>query len=164
MDFTYNEVGGTRGPLPAGFHHVERRVRIASGRAAFDAAAAALSRWDMHRGAGLRVQASTPTAEVDSAVTLKLGPVKIPCRVVYVVAEDNRSGFAYGTLPGHPEMGEELFVVEFDPSDDGVYAVIAAFSRPGRWYTRLGGPVARIVQQVLTDRYVAALRKSATPR
>lgn len=164
MDFTYDEVGGTRGPLPAGFHHVERRVRIATGRAAYDAAASALSSWGMHRRVGMKVRASTPTAEVDSTVTLSLGPIKIPCRVVYVVSEENRAGFAYGTLSGHPEVGEELFVVEFDPADDGVYAVIAAFSRPGRWYTRMGGPIGHLAQRVFTDRYVAALRKSATPR
>jgi len=161
MDYTYDEVGGTRGPLPAGFHHVERRVRIGTGRLVYDAAASALFRWDMHRGAGLGVRASTPIADVGSTVTLTLGPVKIPCGVVYVVAEQNRTGFAYGTLPGHPENGEELFVVEFDPSDDGVYGVIAAFSRPGRWYTRLGGPLGRLTQRVFTDRYICALRNAA---
>jgi uncharacterized protein (UPF0548 family) len=31
---------------------------------------------------------------------------KAPVRVVYVVDEPTRRGFAYGTLPGHPESGE----------------------------------------------------------
>lgn len=159
MDFTYDEVGATRGPLPAGYHHLERRVRIGSGRSAYEAAASALMRWDMHRGAGLHVRASTETAEVDSVVTLTLGPVKIPCRVIYLVAEPNRTGFAYGTLPGHPEQGEERFVVDIE-ADESVYAVITAFSRPGRWYTRLGGPFGRLAQRIYTDRYLRALQKA----
>ncbi len=161
MNFTYDEVGATRGPLPVGYHHLDRRVPIGTGRGAFDAAASALTAWDMHRGAGLGVRASTPTAEVDSTVTLTLGPVKIPCRVIYIVAERNRTGFAYGTLPGHPEQGEELFVVEIDEADETVYAAITAFSRPGRWYTRLGGPIGRLTQRFYTDRYLAALRRAA---
>jgi uncharacterized protein (UPF0548 family) len=36
-----------------------------------------------------------------------LWPRDVPCRVVYVVDEPRRAGFAYGTLPGHPEIGGE---------------------------------------------------------
>ncbi|HEV8560641.1 MAG TPA: DUF1990 family protein [Actinophytocola sp.] len=35
-----------------------------------------------------------------------------PGRVVHVVEEEHRRGFAYGTLPGHPECGEEAFLLE----------------------------------------------------
>lgn len=35
-----------------------------------------------------------------------------PCQVVYVLDEPDRQGFAYGTLPGQPESGEEAFVIE----------------------------------------------------
>lgn len=162
MDLTYSNVGGTRGALPAGFHHVDRRVVVGRGRAGYDAAVASLMNWDMHRGSGLRVDADTPTAETGSAVVLRLGPVRIPCRVVYVVAEPCRAGFAYGTLDGHPEQGEECFLVEYDEEDEAVHAHIRAFSRPGRWFTRVGGPVGRLVQRVVTDRYVAALRRAAS--
>jgi uncharacterized protein (UPF0548 family) len=34
---------------------------------------------------------------------------------------------------------------------------ITAFSAPGRWFTRLGGPLARLVQSRMTRRYLAAL-------
>ena len=43
-----------------------------------------------------------------SEVIVHLGPVRAPCRVVYVVDEPDRRGFAYGTLPGHPEIDGEL--------------------------------------------------------
>lgn len=160
MDLSYAEIGATRGRLPSGYHHVERRVRIGDGRASFDSVAAALRSWEVHRRAGLRAEASSPTADDGTTVVLHLGPVRIPCRVVYVVDEPQRAGFAYGTLPGHPERGEECFLVEID--DDGeVYAHIRAFSRPGTWYTKLGGPIGRAVQRWFTDRYVAAMRAAA---
>jgi uncharacterized protein (UPF0548 family) len=34
---------------------------------------------------------------------------------------------------------------------------ITAFSKPGRWFTRLGAPLARLVQTRMTRRYLAAL-------
>jgi uncharacterized protein (UPF0548 family) len=48
---------------------------------------------------------------------------------VYVVSETGRSGLAYGTLPRHPESGEEAFLLE--QQDDGtVTFTVTAFSRP----------------------------------
>ncbi|WP_072802136.1 DUF1990 domain-containing protein [Rhodococcoides yunnanense] len=161
LQLTYSEVGRTAGPLPTGYHHVDRREPIGHGRDGFRAAADALVSWGMHRGAGLSVDATSGAAEVGSTVLMRIGPVRIPCRVVAVIDEPNRRGFAYGTLPGHPEQGEELFVVEFDPDSRAVTAHIAAFSRPGRWFTRLGGPLGRVVQRLATDRYFAALRRAA---
>ncbi|QCB50844.1 DUF1990 domain-containing protein [Rhodococcus sp. PAMC28707] len=161
MELTYPEIGGTKGPMPAGYHHLDRRVRIGTGRGAFEAAADALSEWQMHRKSGLGVDTSTPRAEADTVVVLTLGRIRIPCRVVYLIDSPDRRGFAYGTLPGHPEQGEECFAVEFDPTNDAVFAHIRAFSRPGRWFTALGGPVGRRVQKLFTDRYLAALRTYA---
>ncbi len=89
-----------------------------------------------------------------SAVELRLGPVRIPVRIVRVVDEPDRRGFVYGTLPGHPEVGEEAFLAERDAA--GTWVHVRAFSRPGRWYARLGGPVTRLAQARMTERYVRA--------
>lgn len=161
-ELTYSEHGATRAEtLPAGYHHVHRDVPVGTGRAAFTAAADALLSWRVHRGAGLSVSASAPTAEPGVVVAMRFGPkpigLLVPCRVVYRVDEPDTRGFAYGTLPGHPERGEEAFLVSLD-GDGTVRLVIRAFSRPATLLTRLGGPVARRVQAVVTDRYVAALR------
>jgi len=83
-------------------------------------------------------------------------PVKAPVRVVYVVDEPGRLGFAYGTLPGHPESGEELFLVEH-LADDSVWIVIRAFSRPSTWFYALGLPVLRIFQARATKKYLRSL-------
>ena len=72
------------------------------------------------------------------------------CRVVYTVGDTgplSKFGFAYGTLPGHVESGEERFLVEWDRSDDAVWYDIIAFSRPHQFSARLGYPVVRRLQK-----------------
>lgn len=158
---TYAEVGATAGALPAGYHHVRRSEMIGDGTTVFADAVDALMSWQMHTRAGLEVIASQPRAAPDAVVLMRLGiagrGLVVPCRIVYEVASERRIGFAYGTLPGHPERGEESFVVEL--LDDGqVLLEITAFSRPARWFTRLGGPLSRRAQALMTTRYFRALR------
>jgi uncharacterized protein (UPF0548 family) len=156
---TYTQVGATGRPdgMPDGFNHVSAVHRIGSGRDCFEAAGAAVLRFGMLRGAGVRVTASTEVAEVGTVVVGRLGPFAAPCRVVYVLDEPHRRGFAYGTLPGHPVAGEERFSVRFDPASESVYAEVAAFSRPRTWWARLGAPALTVVQKLVTQRYLRAL-------
>ena len=157
LRFTYREVGATAGPLPAGYHHIRKSAVIGSGRNRFEDAAADVMRWGMLRGAGVRVDAGTEVARVGAGVIVGIGPIRAPCRVVYVIDERDRRGFAYGTLPGHAESGEELFAVRYDPATDAVYAEVTAFSRHATWWSRLGGPVTSLAQRVITKRYLKAL-------
>lgn len=98
----------------------------------------------------------------DSAMlTIPVGFLRFhaPCRVIYVIDEPDRKGFAYGTLPGHPESGEEAFVVS--QTDDGsVWLTIRAFSRPasGKWWAVY--PLLWLAQTVFTRRYFRALSDS----
>jgi uncharacterized protein (UPF0548 family) len=87
--------------------------------------------------------------------------IEAPCRVVYTVDEPNRRGFAYGTLPGHPESGEEAFMVELDPDGDEVSLTVKAFSRPASRLARVSGPLSHKIQHLITDRYFRALRDLA---
>lgn len=89
---------------------------------------------------------------------IPMGPftVTAPLRVVYLIEEANRVGFAYGTMRGHPESGEESFIVEMH-DDDSVWLTIRAFSRPSTWYYRLAYPILRIQQARFTKRYLRAL-------
>jgi uncharacterized protein (UPF0548 family) len=157
LQLTYVEVGATAGPLPDGYHHVARSAVIGSGRARYEDAAQKVMRWGMLRGAGVRVRPSTEVAAVGSEVLVGIGPVQAPCRVVYVIDDANRSGFAYGTLPGHPESGEELFAVRYDPATEAVHAEVVAFSRHATWWSKLGSPVTSLAQRVITARYLTAL-------
>ncbi|GER21655.1 DUF1990 domain-containing protein [Zafaria cholistanensis] len=158
--FSYSEVGATRGPLPDGYQTVVQRRVLGRGGELFRTAAERLLTWEMHRGAGIRVPASTPRAAPGLSVELRLGPgrfaIAAGCRVVYVIDEPRRQGFAYGTLHGHPERGEERFCLDWH--DDGtVEFTITAFSVPAFWWVRAAGLLARWIQRAVTGRYLRAL-------
>ncbi|WP_371495929.1 DUF1990 domain-containing protein [Kitasatospora sp. NBC_00374] len=167
--FSYREVGATTrpGPLPDGYHHLHHRVLIGHGRDVLEAAGAAVTTWRMHREAGVRVHSPAGRAEagvrVDCAVGA--GPLRIvaPCRVVWAAREPDRIGFSYGTLGGHPERGEEAFVVELDAAL-AVWFTVTAFSRPARWYTRLAGPAVPVLQKLYARRCGRVLRRIAADR
>ncbi|QVQ53790.1 DUF1990 domain-containing protein [Spiractinospora alimapuensis] len=157
----YTRPGATRLPHPPrGFTPTRRANVLGHGREFFTQAATALMAWELHHRAGLRVHPTTPHAEEGAEVllTLGIGPLAIPapCRVVYTIDEPRRQGYAYGTLDGHPEQGEELFCLHHLP-DDRVVLTITAFSRPTLWWSRLGAPVSRLVQKSITERYLRVL-------
>jgi uncharacterized protein (UPF0548 family) len=165
--FTYEEVGATaKRPFPAGYTHDGIRVDIGAGDEVWEKAQDALRTWQGHRHAGATIAPTNAGLDADVVViaTVRVGPVFVvaPCRIVYATLEANRFGFAYGTLPGHPERGEEAFHVLRDPH--GVVSVeIVAFSRPASTVTRLGAPVARAIQQRTTRRYLEGIRAHAVP-
>lgn len=82
--------------------------------------------------------------------------IRSPVRVVYVIDEPLRRGFAYGTLPGHPEDGEEAFVVE-QAADGSVWLTVTAFSRPSSRFWRAVSPALRVAQELITRRYLRSL-------
>jgi uncharacterized protein (UPF0548 family) len=157
---TYAQVGASRDEnLPRGFHHVRVRKRIGDA-AVFDRAITGLRTWVAHDGAGLRIYPHEPVAPGATVIAVtSVGPMHIaaPCRIVAVFKEPDSFGFAYGTLPGHPERGEESFIVE--RRDDATYFCVSAFSRPVDPLARLSGPVGRAVQRAVARRYVNALQR-----
>jgi uncharacterized protein (UPF0548 family) len=157
---TYAPIGASRDEnLPRGFHHVRVEERIGDA-AAFDRAIAALRTWVAHEGSGLSIyphEPVVPGATVIAVTSVGLMHIVAPCRIVAVFKEPDSFGFAYGTLPGHPESGEESFIVE--RRDDATYFCVSAFSRPVDPWARLAGPVGRAVQRSVTRHYVNALRR-----
>lgn len=163
-ELTYAEVGATQGTdLPDGYRHVHLTCTVGSGRAAFITASDTVLGWEMHRGAGLRVATTAPVAQVGAVVLVGIGagPMRLlaPCRVVHVTDDPDRAGFSYGTLPSHPESGEERFEIMLRQSNE-VVLTITAFSRPATWYARLGGPLNRAVQDAVTERYARSVRRA----
>jgi len=158
--YSYAEVGATRGSLPAGYRHLGAGRVLGQGSALFEAAAERLATWGVQRHSGLVVDTAEPRITAGAVAVVRIGwrglRIDAPVRVVYVLDEPRRRGFAYGTLPGHPEIGEELFAVSLD-EDGTVRGEIRAFSRPGSVLARLGGPVTRWVQDAMTSRYLDAL-------
>ncbi len=104
---TYAEVGATAGEMPAGYHHVRARRVIGRGREVFERAADALLAGEAQRRAGARVELSETPMREGTRVTMRLGvgilSFRIPCLVVWAERTETVAGFAYGTLPGHPE-------------------------------------------------------------
>jgi uncharacterized protein (UPF0548 family) len=165
VDLTYSEVGATAGVLPPGYRHVRREAEFRCSRDGFLCAAEALFRWDVHRMAGLSVASSGPANQAGTVAVLGFAiwglTIQAPCRVVYKVEEHDRRSFAYGTLPGHPEVGEQAFALAFDPRGSVVCSVVA-FSRPATILARIGGPVTAWTQDRLVGRYVTSLGQIAT--
>lgn len=159
MALTYPEVGATAGELPAGYQHLRASRVVGTGRELFDRCAENVLTWGVQRGAGLVVEPGGRVQVGDRhRLGIGVGPLRLwsPLQVVYVVDEPDRKGFAYGTLRGHPEKGEESFVVSID--DDGAVTFdVTAFSRPARWFARLGGPVTKLVQRRVTWKYLDAV-------
>lgn len=147
--------GAPAGP-PAGLGRFSRSVALR--RTDLEGAASDLLGWRVHELAGLLVRASGPAAE-GTVVEMRLGvgpvSIRIPCRVLAVVDEPDRRGFSYGTLPGHPECGEEEFLLERS-DEGGLRFTVSAFSRPATRLARLGGPVTGAVQRAMTGRYLRA--------
>ena len=163
---TYQPTGATRAglddpsALPAGFRHLRYRTRIGHGEHVFEAAGEAIMTWRLHRAVGVRPRPSAPRAAPGVTVVSSV-PIPAPCVVVWVLEQEDRAGFGYGTTAGHPFSGEEAFVTSIDAGGD-VWFTMAAFSRPARWYTRAAGPVAPLFQRLYARRMGQVLRRLAT--
>lgn len=157
---TYQQVGASAAGPVEGYRWFSKTAVLS--RRDFEGAARDLLTWQVQVRAGLEVAASESPLVDGTVVEMFLGVrplgMTIPCRVVEVIDEPTRRGFAYGTLPGHPEQGEERFVLNMLP-DASLTLTISAFSTPATWLTRLGGPVASMFQDVMTDRYLRSLDK-----
>jgi uncharacterized protein (UPF0548 family) len=163
LPFSYEVVGVTRDLSGGGINgfRVDRDgVDLGSDPEMFDAASDGLRQWVAHRGAGLRVTpADAPIAtgvSIVVGITLPVLTVVAPCRIVWTVNEADRFGFAYGTLAGHPESGEESFVVA--QTATGIRFEVTAVSRPAGVVARSGAPVvARTIRRRTSRRYLSAL-------
>ena len=163
---TYSDVGASLAGLePEGFHHDRYQILLGRGIGTFQRASNGLKTWKAHTAPGFRVFPQDEEIRNGATVVVTLGTpflaLAAPCRIVRVIDEASRWGFAYGTLPGHPEEGEEAFVVSISP-DETVLFEITAFSRPGDPLVRLLGPLGRGVQKGGTHGYLRSLRRYVT--
>lgn len=146
---------------PRGYRRVLRRSVIGTA-ARFDGAAEAVLDWAVQRRSGIAVRSDSgddsPRASegLEGAVVVPaLGrTVRAPFRVTRVLQGPDLVGFAYGTLPGHPEVGEEAFLVR-RVGTETVFE-LRALSHPAFPYS-LAAPVGLLLQQRFSDRYMRAL-------
>jgi uncharacterized protein (UPF0548 family) len=161
LPVSYDPVGMTQDENDHfGYRRVGDFIELSGGPDAFETATQALRHWQMHERAGLRVLPEKSEVAVDSSVVMVFHAlaayVTLACRIVYIIDTPGQWGFAYGTLPHHPERGEERFVVSIE-DDERVRFTVSALSRPGHPLTAISTPAARMVQRSMTKRYLRAM-------
>jgi uncharacterized protein (UPF0548 family) len=147
--FSYPEVGATATSPPHGYNLDRARFLLGQGLEAFSRGKIAIECWEMfHNG---WTDLCWPDAPIQCGTNVAMmarcfGLYSINfCRIVYVIDEPRRYGFAYGTLPDHVEAGEERFVVEW-LADGTVSYDLFAFSRPRHVLARIANPAVRRLQ------------------
>jgi uncharacterized protein (UPF0548 family) len=159
--YSYPEVGHTRTEAAVdGYNNDFNTQALGAGEARWQAAKNAIRHWQMFPGGWAYIAPENAPIEAGTVVAMAARVLGIwwlsSCRIVYVIDEPDRYGFAYGTLPGHVERGEELFMVEQLPGGDIQY-VLKAFSWPKHWMARLFYPVARAYQRTFVRESKAAM-------
>jgi uncharacterized protein (UPF0548 family) len=170
LDFSYSEQGATRDTPPPHYVVDHHRVQLGFGKDVFARAQEAFRSWEMVQLDWLAPcwpDASLESGEIVGTVAQVLGLWCVNvCRIVYCVddASDTgpvrRFGFAYGTLPGHVERGEERYQLEWHADDDSVWYDLLAFSRPGRAISWIGYPYVRRMQRRFARESMEAMRRA----
>jgi uncharacterized protein (UPF0548 family) len=167
LEFTYPEVGATNSTLPDGYTIDHNQIQLGQGEATFKHACEALKQWQQFELGWVTIVPRGVAIEVGAVVAVKaraFGTWSLnACRVVYVIDEARRFGFAYGTLPDHVECGEERFSIEWR-SDDSVWFDILAFSRPRHTLVKLSAPLARRLQKRFARESLLRIRSSVKTR
>ncbi len=161
-ELTYDHVGSTLHPerFPGRAPRKVRRNLTGLGDHTFITAADGLRAWvpQRHLGAGIHPPLAAVAVGETLLVILALGPVEVtaPNRVVWVLDELDRFGFAYGTLPGHPASGEEAFMVE--RVDHGRLDLsVTVDATPATPAGRALAPLVAQVQRQAVNRYLQGL-------
>jgi uncharacterized protein (UPF0548 family) len=167
LPYTYEAVGATADTPPAGYVVDRTRTKLGEGEPVFRSAITAFRRWDQFRLGWVEAWSpDTPIqpGEVVAVIGRAIGVWWLnACRIVYIVDESgpiSKFGFAYGTLPGHVESGEERFLIEWNRGDNTVWFDIVAFSRPNHFLTRFGYPVVRRLQKQFGRDSAASMLKA----
>ena len=160
LPFSYAMVGCTANSdcaAPRGWNVDRCRARLGAGEEVFERASGAIRQWGMFPQEVAKVCWPDCPIEVGASVAILYHArpafcwIVFPARIVYVIDDEietpagrvRRFGFAYGTLPDHPESGEERFLVEWNRSDGSVSYDLLAVSRPAHWLARVGYPYTR---------------------
>jgi uncharacterized protein (UPF0548 family) len=167
QNFSYPEVGRSREAAPTGYNLDHNRIKLGEGTESFQRAKQATRQWKMFDFPWLQLCWPDSPTEVGTTVAVLVSHFGFwslnACRIVYVIDEPERFGFAYGTLRGHAEIGEERFSVELVPRDGSVWYDVYAFSRPGA-LARLAYPLSRSLQRrFAADSKAAMLRAVQIP-
>lgn len=152
---SYSEVGRTFDKSPTifdlGYNVDHNRQLLGSGEESSDRAKDAIRGWEMFAMPWVKLISDETPIEVGKKVAILISHFGFyslnAARIVYVIDEPTRFGFAYGTLEHHGEIGEERFSVEYNVDTGEVWYDILAFSRPGHFMAKIGYPLTRYLQR-----------------
>ena len=171
LPFSYREVGATENDAPPKGYVMDRyRVKLGEGEEAYKRAREALREWRQFDLGWVSPHPGGAPIEVATTVAVLAGHAGFwslnSARIIYLVEEGGdveRFGFAYGTLPGHAERGEERFLVEWSREDDSVFYDVFAFSRPNHPLAWLGYPFVRLLQRRFARDSKEAMKSAVAP-
>jgi uncharacterized protein (UPF0548 family) len=154
LPFSYKEVGASQTLIPSNYPINHHRIQLGSGAEVFARAKKAIESWTMYKLSWTRLYPSDAPVAAREVVCVVVNHGFCwslnPCRIVYVLEEKGeieRVGFAFGTLPGHSEEGEERFTVEWNRADDSVWYELLAFARPHHILACIGFPFVGLFQR-----------------
>lgn len=162
-DFSYRPLGLSPESPPSGYNVDHNRVELGTGAESFHAAVKAIQQWKMFDLDWMQLFSEKTPIETGSIVAIVVRHLGFwsmnACRIVYVIDEPERYGFAYGTLLDHAERGEERFMVEWRREDDSVWYDLFTVSRPGPM-AMLGYPLARQLQKRFAQDSKKAMKRA----
>jgi uncharacterized protein (UPF0548 family) len=155
LPFSYPEVGASRDGAPPRYPVNHHRGRLGAGLETYARAIEAIRNWKMYETGWTKLcwpEAPITEGTVVGVLGRHVGLWSLnACRIAYTIEEEDalhkRYGFAFGTLPGHVEQGEERFTVEWHRADDLVSYAVFAFARPAHPLAKAGPPFVRLVQR-----------------
>ncbi len=169
-DLSYDAPGATRvheltwTSGPPGYRWYQSTTLLGHGRQLWEHASAEVLVWGVKTHSGFSVVLGSNddlrvASGQDRVLSARLGPCALrePVRVVDVVDEPDRRGFAYGTRMGHPVSGEEAFIVHCS-DDGGVWLTLRSLTRAGGGHWRIVFPLALVAQLGYRARYRRALK------
>jgi uncharacterized protein (UPF0548 family) len=150
LSVTYPPIKGTQSAENiASFDNDFLKEKIGSGEKDFAAAKEAIRQWYMFPRSWTVILPTNAPIQTGTTIAMYARFMGIwwrnACKIVYIVDENRRFGFAYGTLPAHIECGEELFLVEMDKNND-IYYTVKAFSKPRHILAKIAYPIMRRLQ------------------
>ena len=165
LPFSYSEVGASQTTIPSDYPINHHRIQLGSGADAFARAKNAIQNWTMYKLSWTQLYPIDAPVAVDGVVCVVVNHGFCwslnSCRIIYIIEENGereRFGFAFGTLPGHSEEGEERFTIEWCHADDSVWFELLAFARPHHILAKIGFPFVRLFQRKFAEDCGQAMR------
>lgn len=147
--FSFPDLGCTRGRNVAGFNTDRFRIELGTGEAVYEKAKRALRDWRGFATDWVRLCWPYKKIVPGTVVAVLISHYGLysvnACRVVYVVDEPKRFGFALGSLTSHVLRGEMLSLV-YQEDDNRVFYEVTTISRPGHWLSWVFYPLGRHLQ------------------